>query len=267
MSDDPGNNGTLPGAAIEGESSLRGALAVTLPQFQGPLDVLLHLVRSQDMDIRDIPILVIAKQYNEYLDAMRELDLEIAGEHLVMAATLAHIKSRMMLPPEPGDEQGQIEDPRAELTRQLIEYEKFRKAAEGLAALESGRDLVFVRPGPPPPDLAGQFTIKADLTDLVRAFERVVRQLEAEDRVEVIRREDIKVQDMMQRILDEATVGTPLSFRALAGRCRTRTERIVLFLALLELVRLGSVVAWQAAPREDIHVEGRLASTADGDTP
>jgi segregation and condensation protein A len=240
----------------------RGGLDVFLPQFEGPLDLLLHLVRSQDMDILDISIVVIARQYNEYLDAMRELDLELASEYLVMAATLAHIKSRSMLPPEPGEDGQAAADPRAELTRQLIEYERFRKAAEGLAALESGRDLVFARPGPPPPDLAGEFTIKADLTDLVRAFERVVRQLEAEDRVEVIRRDDVKVQDMMQRILDDLVAGAPLSFRALASRCRTRVERIVLFLALLELVRIGSVSAWQAAPREDIRVDGRLPSIA-----
>lgn len=234
----------------------RGALEVSLPQFEGPLDLLLHLVRSQDMDILNLPILVIARQYNQYLDRMRELDLEVASEYLVMAATLAHIKSRLLLPQEPG-ETAEEESPEEELKRQLMEYEKFRKASEGLAALESGRDLVFIRPGPPPPDLAGQFTIKADLTDLVRAFERVVRQLEAEDRVEVIRREDFKVQDMMQRILDNLDAGGPLSFRRLAGVCRTRIERIVLFLALLELVRMGSIVALQTAPRADISIEPR----------
>jgi len=233
----------------------RGALEVTLPQFEGPIDLLLHLVRSQDMDILDIPILVVVRQYNEYLDRMRELDLEVASEYLVMAATLAHIKSRMMLPPEPGEEGQAAEDPRAELTRQLLEYEKFRKAAESLAALESGRDLVFTRPGPPPADLAGEFMIKADLTDLVGAFERVVRQLEAEDRVEIIRRDDFKIQDMMQRILAKLTEGAVLSFRAVTSVCRTKIERIVLFLALLELVRVGAVVAYQAAPREDIRVE------------
>jgi segregation and condensation protein A len=242
--------------------SRRGALEVQLPQFEGPLDLLLHLVRSQDMDILDIPVLVIARQYNEYLDRMLELDLEIASEYLLMAASLAHIKSRLMLPPEPGDAGEPPEDPREELVGQLLAYEKFRKAAEGLAALESGRDLVFVRPGPPPPDLAGQFTIKADLTDVVRAFERVVRQLEAEDRVEVIRREDFKVQDMMQRILDRLDQGGPLSFRRLAGVCRTRLERIVLFLALLELVRIGSIVAWQSAPREDIRIDPRPVESA-----
>lgn len=259
MSESPAAPGLFEAGA---DGARRSALAVSVPQFEGPLDLLLHLVRSQDMDILDIPIHVIARQYNEYLDAMRHLDLEVASEYLVMAASLAHIKSRLLLPPEPGEEGQPPEDPRAELSRQLMEYEKFRMAAESLAALESERDLVFVRPGPPPPELAGQFTIKADLTDLVRAFERVIRQLEAEDRVEIIRREDFKLQDMMQRIIDKLKDAPVLSFRALAGVCRTRIERIVLFLAVLELVRIGAIVAFQAAPREDIRVETRPAEAA-----
>ena len=102
-------------------------LALTLPEFEGPLDLLLHLVRSNDMDILDIPIVQVARQYNAFLDAMRELDLEVAAEYLVMAATLAHIKSRMMLPPDPSEE-GEAEDPRAELSRQLLDYERYRRA-------------------------------------------------------------------------------------------------------------------------------------------
>lgn len=240
-----------------GEPPIRhpGGLEVSLPQFEGPLDLLLHLVRSEDMDILNLPVATVARQYNEYLDRMLAIDLEIAAEYLVIAATLMHIKSRLMLPPEPGADGALAEDPRAELSRQLLEYERFRKAAEGLALLESGRDLVFGRPGPPPPELAGEFTLLADLTDLVRAFEQIVRRLEAEERVEVIRRDDFKVQDMMQRLLDRLEESQTLSFGALAGACRTRLERIALFLALLELMRLGAVSAWQAAARDDIRVE------------
>jgi len=238
-----------------GAAACRSPLTLSLPQFQGPLDLLLHLVRANDMDILDIPIVEIARQYNDYLDRMRSLDLEIASEYLLMAATLAHIKSRMMLPADPSEEPA--DDPRAELVRQLLEHERFRKAAEELAALESGRDLVFSRPGPPPAELAGVETIRADLSDLVRAFERVLRHLEVEERVEIIRREDVKIQDMMQRLLDAAERGTPLSFRGLLLECRTRLERVVLFLALLELVRLGALDAWQNSPRDDVTVEAR----------
>jgi segregation and condensation protein A len=232
----------------------RRALELTLPQFEGPLDLLLHLVRSNDMDILDIPIVEVARQYNAYLDHLLQLDLEVASEYLVMAATLAHIKSKMMLPVEASEEE-EAEDPRAELTRQLLEYERYRKAAEELAALESGRELVFTRPGPPPPDLAGEMTLRADLGDLVRAFERVLDRLEEDVRVEIIRREDFRIQDKMQAILDRVAEERTVSFRSLLDMCRTRLERVVLFLALLELIRLRAVGAFQAVARGDIRID------------
>ncbi len=239
------------------------ALAVDLPSvaFEGPLDLLLHLVRSHDMDILDLPIAEIVRQYNAYLDRMRELDLEVASEYLLMAATLAHIKSRVMLPVESGEGEEGGEDPREELSRQLLEHERFRKAAEELAALESGRDLVFARPGPPPKELAGEATIRADLGDLVRAFERVLERLEGEERVSVIRREDFKVQDKMQAILDRLARDGSISFSELIGLARSRLERVVYFLALLELIRLGAVQAWQAVLRGEI----RIDATSEGE--
>ena len=239
---------SVPGAGGE-------ALRLAVGRFEGPLDLLLHLVRSQEMDILDLPIVEIARQYNEYLERMRQLDLEIASEYLVMAATLAYIKSRLLLPPEEEEEGEPAEDPRAELSRQLLEYERYRKAVEELAALESGRDLVFARPGPPPPELAGEVTLRADLDDLVRAFRRVLARLEEGDRVDVIRRDDYPVKDMMERLLGRLRPGGALSFRELLEECRTRLERIVLFLALLELIRLGAVAAWQPGPRADIRLE------------
>lgn len=236
------------------------ALEVFLPQFEGPLDLLLHLVRSQDMDILDIQVYVIARQYNEFLDAMRQLNLEIASEYLVMAATLAHIKSRLMLPPETAEDGQPTEDPRAELSRALLEYERYRKAAEELSALESGRDLVFARPGQPPADLAGAYTMRVDLHDLVRAFERVIARLEAGDGVELIRREEFKIQDMMERIVSSLRTSAALSFRAVLASCRTRLERVVVFLALLELVKLGAVAVWQESPRSDILLESTVST-------
>ncbi|GAB4372357.1 MAG: segregation/condensation protein A [Acidobacteriota bacterium] len=247
-------------------AAARPGLAVELPAvaFEGPLDLLLHLVRSNDMDILDLPIAEVVRQYNAYLDRMRELDLEIASEYLLMAATLAHIKSRMMLPVEAEEGDGGGEDPRAELSRQLLEYERFRKAAEELAALESGRDLVFARPGPPPPELAGEVTIRADLGDLVRAFERVLARLEGEERVSVIRREDFRVQDKMQEILDRLARAGSVSFRELIEAARSRLERIVYFLALLELLRLRAVSAWQPTPRGEIRIDA-VAGAEAGD--
>ena len=231
------------------------ALEISIGEFEGPLDLLLHLVRANDMDILDIPIVEVARQYNQYLDRMSELDLEVASEYLVMAATLAHIKSRLLLPPDPDEEAEGADDPRAELSRQLLEYERFKKAAEELAALESRQDLIFARPGPPPPELAGAVTIKADLTDLVQAFERILRRLEAQDQAYIVRREDVKVQDMMDRLLAKLERDRVLSFAEIVAPCRTRLERVVLFLTLLELIRLRSVAAFQSSWRDDIRVE------------
>ncbi len=251
----------LHGAGAADHDATAG-LEVTIGAFEGPLDLLLHLVRANDMDILDIPIVEIARQYNVYLDQMTELDLEIASEYLVMAATLAHIKSRLLLPPDPDEAAEGEEDPRAELTRQLLEYERFKKAAEELAVLESRQDLIFSRPGPPPPELAGAVTIRADLTDLVQAFERILRRLEAQDQAYVVRREDVKVQDMMDRLVSKLEGERVLSFAELLAHCRTRLERVVLFLALLELIRLRSVTAFQSSWRDDIRVEKMEAQEA-----
>ncbi len=230
-------------------------LEVSLPQFEGPLDLLLHLVRSQGIDILDIPIMEIASQYNAYLDQMRELDLELASEYLVMAVTLAHIKSRMMLPPDPSEEGN--DDPRLELAMQLLEYEKYHKAAEALGVLETTRELVFVRSAPPPEDLAGVMTLEVDLDQLVGAFQKVLARLESEDLNQVIRRENFKIHDMMERILGSVVHSGRISFRDLVDACRTRLERIVLFLGLLELVRLGNVSAQQAGWRTEIVIRRR----------
>ncbi|MDQ7086717.1 MAG: segregation/condensation protein A [Acidobacteriota bacterium] len=230
-------------------------LEVSLPQFEGPLDLLLHLVRSQGIDILDIPITEIASQYNAYLDQMRELDLEVASEYLVMAATLAHIKSRMLLPPDPAEEGA--EDPRLELAMQLLEYEKYQKAAEALGVLETSRELMFVRNAPPPEELAGVMTLEVDLDQLVGAFEKVLARLESEDLNQVIRRENFKIHDMMARILASLEQDGRASFRDLVEACRTRLERIVLFLGLLELVRLGNVTAQQAGWRTEILIRRR----------
>lgn len=236
---------------------------VHVGQFEGPLDLLLHLVRSNDMDILDIPIFEIARQYNRYLDQMHQLNLEVASEYLVMAATLAYIKSRMMLPPDPT---GEEEDPRAELTRQLLEYEKYKRAAEELEALEGRQDLFFGRPGPPPRELAGEFTIRAGLNDLVLAFERVLVRLEKDDLRYIVHREDFKVEVLMQRLIDRLERNPVVSLRALLADCRTRLERVVLFLALLELVRQYKVVAHQPDWRSDVSIETRSDRTPVNET-
>ncbi len=247
------NKGEPEEAPLELAPDLRSPLEINLPQFEGPLDLLLQIVRSQGLDILDLPIALVARQYNAYLDEMRRLDLDVVSEYLVTAATLAHIKSRMMLPPDPLDEQEQ--DPRQDLALALIEYEKYKKAAEALGEIDSSRELIFVRDGAPPEEFAGEMTLRVELGDLVRAFERVLGRLEADELNQVIRREDFKVQDMMERIISSLEHHRELSFGSLLERCRNRLERIVLFLALLELIRLGSVAAHQDGFRQDIRMK------------
>lgn len=247
--------GSETGRGAADEGTLFSGLEVSLPQFEGPLDLLLHLVRSQGIDILDLPIVDIARQYNAYLDRMRDLDLEVASEYLVMAATLALIKSRMMLPPDPMELEP--EDPRKELVDQLLEYEKYRRAAEALGEIETSRELVFVRAGSPPKELAGAVTLEVDLSQLVDAFSRVLSRLESEDLNQVIRREDFNVRDMMQRIVDHLEEVESASFAGLLAACRNRLERIVLFLGLLELIRLGTVAAEQPHWRAEIRVTRR----------
>lgn len=230
-----------------------GGFELKLPQFEGALDLLLYLVRSQGLDILDIPIVDVARQYNAYLDQMRELDLDIASEYLVMAATLAYIKSQMLLP-RPRGEDDEDDDPRRELVDQLLEYEKYKKAAESLGAMDGSRDLLYVRDARPPRDLSEVETVHATLSDLVDAFERVITRLERDDINQVIRRESVSIVSMMERIHEVASSRGIVSFRDLLGVCRSRLERVVMFLALLELLRLGTVTASQNSWRGDIEV-------------
>src|SRR5262249_20917233 len=144
-----------------------------LDVFEGPLDLLLHLIRVSEVDIYDIPIAEITRQYDAYLGLMERLDLHIAGEYLVMAATLVHIKSRMLLPRPPAGE-ADVEDPRADLVRQLVEYEKFKLAAERLRSLEEARDDVFARAGDPLAPFEGESLLSVSLFDLLAAFRGVL---------------------------------------------------------------------------------------------
>src|SRR5262249_32624975 len=159
----------------------RDAWRVQLAQFEGPLDLLLHLVRINEVDITNLPIVTIAEQYQSYLDMMRELDLDIAGEYLVMAATPVPIKSPLFAPPRPpaaaaaGEDAG--EDPRADLTRQLLEFQRYKQAAENLQAIDSVRSLIWTRDGNVPAEFAGEELLAVELFDMVAAFKKLLDRL------------------------------------------------------------------------------------------
>ncbi|MBI2080376.1 MAG: segregation/condensation protein A [candidate division NC10 bacterium] len=227
------------------------AYQVKLEQFEGPLDLLLHLIRVHEIEITDIPIATITEEYFRVLTAMQELDLEVAGEFLVMAATLIYIKSKMLLPPAPGEEAlAEEEDPRRPLVDMLLEYQRFKTAAGDLAGLEERRREVFGRGAAvqvPP----GRGPLELSLFDLLAAFQEVLKRAEGRPDVEVTPR-PFRVRERMVELLDRLAQERPLRFFALFAPDADRRTVIVTFVALLELLRQGALKVRQAAPFEEI---------------
>ncbi len=230
------------------------ALRIQLGSFEGPLDLLLHLVRVNEVDITNLPILQIAAQYDAYLELMRELDLEIAGDYLVMAATLVHIKSRLLLPPDPTlPEEGGQEDPRAELTRQLLEYQRLKQAAENLQAIDSVRSLIWTRDGKVPEEFEGEELLTVELFDVIAAFKKLLDRL-GEDAKLQLKRDDVSVADKITWLSDLLEERGSADLLELIAALPSRVERIATFLAVLEMVRLQMIVLFQRALQGDIRL-------------
>jgi len=232
----------------------RDALRIQVAAFDGPLDLLLHLVRVNEVDLTNIPIIEIAAQYDAYLDVMRDLDLEIAGEYLVMAATLVHIKSRLLLPPDPTlPEEERQDDPRAELTRQLLDYQRFKQAAENLQAIDSVRGLIWTRDGGIPDEFEGEELLAVDLFDVIAAFKRLLDRLGEDARLQLAR-DDVSVADKIAWLTDLLQERGSLDVLELLIELPGRGERIATFLAVLEMVRLQMIVLFQRARLADIRI-------------
>ncbi len=233
------------------------ACRVHVGTFDGPLDLLLHLVRINEVDVTNLPIIEIARQYNDYLDLMRKLDLDVAGEYLVMAATLLHIKSRMLLPPDPS-EVSEAPDLRAELVHQLVEHQRFKQAAETLQAIDSARGLVWTRDGNVPAEFAGEELLAVDLFDLLAAFRTLLGRLDGEVKLH-LRRDDVSVADKIGWLSELLEGGRSLQLDEVFRTLPNRIERIATFLAVLEMLRLHLLVAFQRARLGEI----RIALRAD----
>jgi segregation and condensation protein A len=250
------------------ESSL--AYQVKVPVFEGPLDLLLHLIKEHRIDIYDIPIALITRQYLEYLDLMKDLNLSIAGEFLVMAATLVHIKSRMLLPRDEQPESAEPEeDPREELVRRLIEYQRFKDAAGALEDREAAwRDVFRREPTPVPQQEPEEYELgELSVFDLLTALRDVLDRVPDQTIMEVTV-ETLTVRDRMTAIIerfDALAEGSRVRFHELFEGAATRTAVIVTFLALLELVKMHVLGLRQTGPGAEIDVL-RLESvpTADG---
>jgi segregation and condensation protein A len=251
--------------------------AVKLPLFEGPLDLLLHLIRLNEVEITDIPVARIAEQYLTYLELMRELDLDIAGEYLLMAATLAWIKSRMLLPPDGAEEEGEGPDPRAELAARLLEYRRYKEAAGELGERRLlGRDVFpawGLRPEPPP---EGEREIEVGLFELLEAFQRVLKAAGPSGAAHEVEKETITVRERMIAVMKLLEPRSSIDFDdvlvAEDGRPVSRAVVVVTFLAILELTRLAALRLYQSlsetgVPRGPIHlrrVEGPEGSSWGG---
>ncbi len=239
---------------------LRGRQVVTikLARFEGPLDLLLHLIKRDEIDIYDIPIAHITQQYLAYLELMRILDLEVAGEFLVMAATLMRIKAKMLLPlPAPGEEDEDEGDPREELVQRLIEYRQFKEAAETLKTREGERRLLHERGMVPGEDEAGPLPLApASLFDLLDALNRVMSRL-PEQTIYEVQAEVYDLEEKMAFVASLAAEAGRLTFESLLQHCRVRLEMIVTFMALLELIKMGRLAVAQTESFGEILIEYR----------
>lgn len=231
---------------------------IKLPAFEGPLDLLLHLIHEHTLDIYDIPIAEVTEQYLQYLSLMEQLDLNIAGEFFVMAATLLQIKSQMLLPSIPKDEEEEEVDPRAELVERLLEYERFKEAAEGLKVMEDDRRQVYWRITD---ELAGYdapvIPLNLQAMDLLVALQQLLEEVgEGQEEVTSIERQKITLRMKMREIWQQIRASPEgVGFRELIHGTPTKLEIVMTFLALLELLRLRKIAVRQKQALADINIK------------
>jgi segregation and condensation protein A len=230
---------------------------VKLEIFEGPLDLLLYLIKRDELDIYDISIERITRQYLEYLEAFKELNIEVAGEFIVMASNLLYIKSRSLLPADqqPPEEEAEEDDPRWELIRQLIEYKKFKEAAAQLHDRALEQENIFVRGGTSTAESVRPLLLgEVGIFQLINAFQNVIKRVEAREELQQIFGENYTVSDKIETILARVSEGGALKFSELFAEMASRVEIVVTFLALLELIRLKQVCAIQPGQFGEIEI-------------
>jgi segregation and condensation protein A len=220
---------------------------IKLDIFEGPLDLLLYLIRKNEIDIYDIPIALITRQYLEYIEMLRSFNLDLAGEFLVLAATLIHIKSRLLLPVEEDPSAPEEEDPRAELVKQLLEYQAFKEAALQLDCRPVLERDVFTRLCPasePANPEDPEIFVEMDVFDLVKAFQQMVARLDRTERIE-IDAEKMSLADRINEIMELLREHKHLTFTDLLAERTDRRWILYTFLAVLELMKLRMIKAYQ----------------------
>jgi len=242
------------------ESDILESCSVKLDSFEGPLDLLLHLIKKHEIDIYDIPISLISEQYNQYLETLKELNLDIVGDYLRMAAELGYIKSRMLLPKQVAEEDDELEDPREELVKRLIEYQRYKDASYQLFSLDLlGRDI-YARKFDELSDMdlkEFQAPFRVDLWTLIDAFKTVIERKSAqmEDETDIIVETDfMTVEDKIEEILQRIEEYNSFSFSDLFELSLSKMSLILTFMALLELVKQQVVTVFQENQFDDIKI-------------
>lgn len=225
--------------------------AIKLDIFEGPLDLLLYLIKKNEIDIYNIPVALITQQYLEYLNIIKSLNLDLAGEYLVMASTLIHIKSRLLLPvPEEPTAEDLEDDPRAELVRQLLEYQTFKEAATELSHRPLLERDVFKRSAVLPEETkkttSDDELIEVSIFELIEAFHNLVSRLDKKELLE-IDLEKLSLTDIINDVMERLTLEKNLTFEELLGEKKDRRRIVYTFLALLELIKLKMIKAYQTA--------------------
>lgn len=234
---------------------------IQLEKFEGPLDLLLYLIKKNDIDICDIPIAMITDQYMEYINTMKLLNLEIVGDFLVMAATLMQIKSKMLLPPDPLAKEEEV-DPRSELVRRLQEYQQFKQIAENLKEKEAFRQNLFARLVDEEAmnqikEDAQEVFIEASLFDLINALTTAIAKV-PEKQTYQINEDQFSIEGQIHTILHKLVETPKISLTELFSKATCKTEIVCTFVAVLELIRLKEVVAFQRRSFDDIEVVRNL---------
>jgi segregation and condensation protein A len=235
---------------------------VKLDKFEGPLDLLLYLIKKQEINIYDIPIAHITEQYLEYIRMLEFLNLELAGEFLVMAATLMRVKARLLLPRQ--EEVEDEEDPRRELVQQLLEYQKFKAAAGEFETMEYQRRLLFTRPEAEPDGDAIEVEYSYNLFDLISAFKVVLEK--AKVRYLEVQAEETSIEDKIEFLKQKIAGDDVIAFEDLFEEAVSAIDLIATFLALLEILRLRLVTVKQAKPFGQIWIHRVAKETGDGGT-
>ena len=233
---------------------------IELPAFEGPLDLLLHLIQKHELSILDLPIAFVTDKYLAYLDVMKKLNLDVAAEYLLMAAKLAHMKSKLLLPKPPEDQDAddlEEGDPREELIRRLLEYQKYKLAAQDLGSRGVvGRD-VFTRGGPAPKSEGPAPLAEMGLFKLLDAFQGVLERTSDRQALEVDA-ERISIRDRIAEIVDRLQGKRTCAFDELFEGMRTTYDVIVTFLAILEMAKMRMMRVYQSDPDAPLHLEYRV---------